>query len=344
MKFLSPLASLEPEGTTFLNLSLYFLIIMQNLVILVCSIFVLNFAYSQEIQNLIYQQAQSKSGQTLPQKTQKELDAMQSVPEGYIAHNMTTGCINYFFQGKWYQICGECFPHTQIPKIDSLKQFQNKLWLYFNPSKSCDSLTVQINKRIYSSPTSPLAITLKTEQDSTPITLIAHNVCGQKDTTFKILIKPINISPIEIVKIDGQEYKVRKYGSCKWMLQDYIPSVSPLKDRKEMVSLVQNKNPCPKGWKIPSETQWNKLFQYFQGNMEEIFTKPSDENIGLGLQKNTIYIVSEKKFLQTNAASYYVEGQKQGKQKLVNITNIGAMFPEEDPKLFYLPLRCVLCE
>lgn len=317
---------------------------MQKLLTSFCLLFIFSFTKGQDIQNLISQQPQTRSGQTLPQKSQKELDAMQSVPEGYIAHNMTTGCINYYFQGKWHQICGECIPQTQIPKIDSLKQNQNKLLLYFSPSKSCDSLTVLINKRKYSSSSSPLSINLKTEQDSTPITLIANNVCGQKDTTFKIFIKTIAISPIEIVKIDGQEYKVRKYGSCKWMLQDYVPKEPPLKERKEMISLAQNKNPCPKGWKIPSEEQWNELLIFFQGNMLEIFSQPTNENISLGLQKNTIYLVSEKKFLQTNAASYYTEGQKQGKQKLVNITELGAMFPEEDPKLFYLPLRCVLCE
>lgn len=288
----------------------------------------------------------SNSERGIPFRTQEQIDSMQMVAQGYMVFNTTSGCLNYYFGKSWFQLCGECIPKPQIPKIDSIFSKGSRIFIYFQKTKM-DSLETFLGKKRYVSVESPLVMYVR-EQVTSPaqIQMIVHNSCGKKDTTLQIQIEGMQslFSPILTEEMDGKKIRYRKYGDCKWMVEDYILDKPAIPKSPYWVSMENNKNPCPKGWSIPKEKDWLKLLSNFEGNYSALFEKPTDENLSIGLNKNGIYLVSEKNIVAPGTASYYVGETKGKNQKLINITDNGYLVPDEDPKLFMLPLRCVQCE
>jgi len=281
----------------------------------------------------------------IPFRTQSQIDSIQMVAEGYMVFNTTTGCLNYYFGKKWYEICGTCIPKPQFPKIDSIVTTQSKILIYYQHHKM-DSLVAILQNKKYSSTKSPLTLFIQTQiANSAPILLQAYNPCGMKDTTIQVNITSMqSLSPILTEEIDGKKIRYRKYGNCKWMVDDF-PSEKPIVSKSpQWVSMENNKNPCPKGWLVPTEKDWLKLLEFFEGNYAALFETPTDENITLGLKKSGIYLIQEKNIVGSGTASYWVGERKGNKHKLINLTDNGHLVPEEDPKLFLLPLRCIQCE
>ncbi len=287
----------------------------------------------------------SSDNKSIPMKTQAQIDSMQIAGEGYIVLNVTTGCFNYYINQKWHELCGECLPQPKIPKIDSIISKNSKVFIYFQPIKM-DSLKAQLGKSRAVSQQSPLVLYLKEQtQNPAPLQLSAYTLCGSKDTIIEVNISSsAKFSPILTEEVDGKKIRYRKYGNCKWMIDDYIVEKPAMPKSPYWVSMENTKNPCPKGWIVPTEKDWLILLENFEGNYSALLDTPTDENLSLGLNKYGFYILQEKKVLGEGTASYWVGEKKGNKHKLINITDNGYIVPEEDPKLFMIPLRCIQCE
>ena len=76
---------------------------------------------------------QNKQEQAIPSLLQELIDSLTGIASGYTVFNLTTGCLNYFFDNKWFEVCGNCIPQPKIPIIDSIVQQNNLLRIYFQP-------------------------------------------------------------------------------------------------------------------------------------------------------------------------------------------------------------------
>lgn len=289
--------------------------------------------------------SRSTDNKSFPLKSQAEIDSMIMVADGYTVFNTTTNCINYHLNQRWYALCGECIPKPQVPKIDSITSKGSKIFIFYQKDK-WDSIEAYVGKKRYVSTQSPLIVQVQEQiQNPAYVKLRTTNQCGYKDTTVQISVDGIaTFSPILTEEIEGKKIRYRKYGDCKWMVEDYITDKPAIPKAPYWVSMENAKNPCPKGWVVPTEKDWIKLLENFEGNYTALFEEPTDENISLGLNKYGFYITQEKKVLGQGTASYWVGEKKGNKQKLINITENGHLVPEEDTKLFMIPLRCIQCE
>lgn len=60
-----------------------------------------------------------------PTMRQATRDSLLDVPDGYAILNLNTGCLNYFFDKKWREVCGTCTP--QMPVLDKPTILPNSL-------------------------------------------------------------------------------------------------------------------------------------------------------------------------------------------------------------------------
>lgn len=293
----------------------------------------------------LFLNSRSTDNKSFPLKSQAEIDSMLIVADGYTVFNTTTNCVNYHLNGKWFALCGECIPKPQIPKIDSITTKGSKIFIFYQKGK-WDSIEAYIGKKRYVSTQNPLTLYIYEQiQNPVHVKMRTINQCGYKDSTIQISVEGIaTFSPILTEEIEGKKIRYRKYGDCKWMIDDYIPEKPYISKAPFWISMEKNTNPCPKGWIVPTEKDWKKLLENFEGNHIALFENPTDENTALGLKKQGIYGNNEKNIIVPNVASYWVGEKKGNKQKLINITENGYLIPEEDPKLFMLPLRCIQCE
>ncbi|MCS6934431.1 MAG: hypothetical protein NZM35_04675 [Chitinophagales bacterium] len=53
--------------------------------------------------------------------TAEQILKLDNPQNGYTVLNTTTGCINYFFNGLWYEYCGNCLPKLSKPQFQSVR-------------------------------------------------------------------------------------------------------------------------------------------------------------------------------------------------------------------------------
>lgn len=270
----------------------------------------------------------------------------QMVPaQGFVAFNKTTGCLNYFFGENWFEVCGKCFPAVQLPSIDSVLQFNNLVKVFYNlDSNSTLSYKCQPSMQWQAVEDSILVLQIPINASSLTISLRSFNSCGTKDTTLSLPITPLDIGPIDTTIINNRSYVSRKFGSTRWMCQNYPPAQTLLKETPDFVAFTNESSLCPKGWELPKHSDWLLLLQNFSDNNQAVFELPTNDNISIGLTKLGLYSVEEKKYYTQNAAYYWTKGKQDTKQQMLYITNQGIRLLAEDATKALMPLRCIRYE
>ncbi len=99
---------------------------MKKLLFVLLHLWCYSVTYSQNdfknIATLLNQGATLKN-QELPSLSTQEIKKLVLVNNGYVVLNSTTGCINYFSNNYWYELCGDCIPAFDKPAISSVQQF-----------------------------------------------------------------------------------------------------------------------------------------------------------------------------------------------------------------------------
>ena len=101
---------------------------MKKLLFVLLYLSICSITYSQgDIKNIaaLLNQGTSLKKQELPNLTSAEIKKLFLVNNGYVVLNSTTGCINYFFNSYWYELCGNCIPAFDKPSIVSVQQFSS---------------------------------------------------------------------------------------------------------------------------------------------------------------------------------------------------------------------------
>ena len=284
------------------------------------------------------------SKDAIPVKAQKEIETL-SVGDGYIVLNSTTGCINYFIAGNWYSLCGNCTPQPEVPQIDSISQTGSKTVFYFNKVNDGDTITISNASKKVTSTLSQVEVYLTPKGGKAEVLIRLCNTCGCKDTAISVPVEGFRVSEIETISVGGKNIKTRKYNNARWMCEDFIPENQKVIDKNAPNFITISKDACPAGWKIPSATEWQELFVLFEGNMNELFLPAANDNVSLHLEKGGVLELKSKKWIvKGEYGSYWCSDYNKGKQKLVNISDLGYIMPEEDPSLLAIPLRCVKYE
>ncbi len=92
------------------KISLYFLLF-----------FVHSVVFAQNPLDLIKSASQSNADNSLLRELKslstKEIQSLTLNRNGYYVLNSTTGCLNYFFEGNWFELCGNCISTVSEPSI-----------------------------------------------------------------------------------------------------------------------------------------------------------------------------------------------------------------------------------
>lgn len=277
--------------------------------------------YSSSVFTQIILQPQLNSEHGTPILKQEEIDAIQSPAEGFWTFNASTGCINYYLNGRWHELCGHCVPRpgriTQIVVVLS----GNDYILYPKITGPCKKIVFQLLSETHEQDFRPgdslrVASLLPVPSDSLELLIYPLTECG-KGEDFRLVLKnhfPLKFGPILLDSLSGLHY--RRIGSIDWMIEDYIPSSSfrrPLTGRPDIVMLKHTDNPCPTGWRLPSTQEWEILFKPFGENPQPLFEPPQDNNLGLGLSLANMYSSKENKILYVNEAGLYYTNKRDSK-------------------------------
>lgn len=276
---------------------------------------------------------------------QSEIEQMEP-GDGYLVFNTTSGCLNYYFSKKWFEVCGNCIPKPQLPDIDTITQVNNLLEIKFKPiPKSEISFQIATTNKWIFAQDSIISIPIPNNLSSVELIIKTTNTCGAIDTSIDLKIKALVIGKIENIKINQKDISTRKIGSTRWMCQDYLPpTIQAIKEQPSFFTIADEKNTCPSGWSVPSQKDWEQLLSNYTNNYQELFLKPEDKNASIGLGNKGLYSVEEKKFYAPDAAYYWMKGKNEDKQNLLSITKNGFQFLSEKAEKAAMPLRCVQYE
>jgi uncharacterized protein (TIGR02145 family) len=297
------------------------------------------------------------NGQTLPVtvlsdksslavKTQIEIDAISSPSEGTQVLNSSTGCLQYYTQNHWYQLCGQCLPFTKPFYIDSVVQKLNGIYLYFRKGEE-DTLAVSISgyqeTRLHTK--SPAFIKVPISGDTLELVISVQNTCyrNQRTVRMKKVLQFSGLGPLREVDTESGKYFARALGNTLWLSAETQKSNT----EKNIHTLkIYPEAACPAGWLLPSKSDWENLMQLYSENYSECFLVSSENQPTIGLLKSGIYNVSGKKLLyQNQLGSYWVRDDANNKQKTaINITDFGYTFVTTGAKEAALNYRCVRYE
>lgn len=289
-----------------------------------------------------FAQIQVQSRQPYPERLpvyeQGQLDSLQSPGEGFAALNRTTGCLTYFLNGSWWELCGRCSPAPRLPVLDSAVQTGNRLLVHYKAEPGTEYLLEGIAGQ------SAAALPIPPNTSALQVAVRATNGCGSRDTIWQLPVQPWLLNAPETITIEGKAVLTRKIGSTRWFCEDYLPkgAKTPNKERPEFVTLnAKPQNVCPDGWTLPRESDWRALLQYYQERQIDLFQPALPGNTGLGLRAQGVYAVNEKKTVGEQAAYYWTSEQDKGLQKMISVSSQGFVFPSEKPDLAAMPLRCI---
>lgn len=259
-----------------------------------------------------------KSPQTLKQE---DIDALKTPAEGFWVFNTTTGCINYYLNGCWHELCGTCLPRPGHVEDVSITKKGNDYFLRPRISGSCEKLIWQHGSETHelsfrTGDSLRLPTSYPVPQDSFEVWLIPVTKCG-KGTSFRLVLKnhfPLRLSPVRIDSLSGIRY--RSTGALSWMADDFQPHGTfrrPLPERPDIILLKPSEEPCPPGWRLPTPQEWEDLLSPFGENLQPLLEPPKDDNFGLGLSLANMYASEEKKIIGEGLAGLYYTSKRNGK-------------------------------
>ncbi|MFN8322889.1 MAG: hypothetical protein U0T74_09545 [Chitinophagales bacterium] len=220
----------------------------------------------------------------------EEISRIKVAGNGYTVFNNTTGCLNYFFNDSWFEICGNCIPQFSKPKITKITPLE-----FGNEIELADSFKYT-------------AILLP---DSEIVTVVGRKIVIKSpdrfETNKKYYLRIYNLNepcenkpvidtfvffkPVVSADVSHGSSRTVSTGSQLWLSE---PSVAFVKDEKVCIKLNSNvyynwqslntdpfnksksapyysKKICPSGYRIPGVNDAEKLLEY--NKQEAVFEK-----------------------------------------------------------------------
>jgi uncharacterized protein (TIGR02145 family) len=231
------------------------------------------------------------NGVTFPSLSNEERDKLTDVKNGFTIYNSSTKCLNYFSEGDWLAICGQCASPPSAPKLLEVKSFYNSIALTFAKDKYTRKLLLMPNYTLVQDTGARNVIVRKEGTPLNGVTLINTNDCGSSEP---ILAENINFATqdpcggLKTIKDErnGKIYEVYAIGNQCWMSQNLhfgvadnkktfedkginasfytwdFGKVSKNAKTGEFESVPQN-NVCPAGWHIPNKNDAVELVDFY---------------------------------------------------------------------------------
>lgn len=234
----------------------------------------------------------------LPCFNTAERDSLKNIENGYSILNTSTGCINYFFNTKWLEVCGECSPSPKAAYIDSIVVDAGISSIYFSPSVNGCSYTIindQNNELIVGSG-SPIVTTRLKLNSTYQFKIKTISSCGESESqkwSDSFLIKQMDYCKGEATYNDpttNKTYTLTSIGQACWMNEYLSVDASLIKGSKEVK--LDNSNTfftwkfasntingdiiqgvCPAGYHLPTKVEVQSLISLYRINPSVDFFK-----------------------------------------------------------------------
>jgi uncharacterized protein (TIGR02145 family) len=261
---------------------------------------------------------------TFPLFSSAERDSLKEVQTGYTILNSTTGCINYYFNKQWLEICGKCSPTPLEAKVDSILIEDGIVQLYFSPFVlGCKyQIFVQSFDQPIITEQSPVIANNLKLNSSYQFKCISSSKCGEVQSAnwsspISVKLKDYCNGLKEFTDPESkQTYELMSIGKSCWMKSSLVVEKSQIKGSKEIVlensvayfswtaasNAVTNENKliqgvCPSGFHLPLRVDVLNLIQAFRQNPHLSFFQ----------NKMGLYDFKQKKLL-SDIGYYYWTG------------------------------------
>lgn len=231
--------------------------------------------------------------QTYPTITQTDRDSMKYMKEGDFFFNTTSGCINYFFNAQWFEICGDCSPNPVLANIEKVEHYKGTSIIYFSPFvKGVNYIIYTSEKDSFIVNEYPFKTTMLGNGKSYSFKIKSYTTCdtnismwsqsylieekdycnGKKEIIFNEkkysleslgnacwIKEPIQYSTTDNYRIENEKNKIITLNN-----QTYF-SQTALENFKVIDSSIYYNNTqiCPKGFYLPSIGELKNLNGYF---------------------------------------------------------------------------------
>lgn len=272
------------------------------------------------------------------------------VNNGFMLLNSTSGRINYYFNGAWYEVSASCVPQFSRPVIQSLSN--TYVGVVMNMKEEATyRVTLLPDSVIYE--TSGRQISIKRPESFVPgktYKLLVENLNDPCDNRYKadtIIRFTVNEAKKEYA------FPVVYAGENTWMaepLANYVEDAQvSLKSGKSVFynwntlnvdtfsskkAVYYSKNICPSGFRIPDAKDVESLNSFFGGqNISDKF------KIG---KEGEVLIAATKQIQKTKAGSFFMlkDSDRAGFFQVMlldgNEVRIGTM-----PRSLYMRILCV---
>lgn len=178
----------------------------------------------------------------LPGFSTAERDSLKNIENGYSILNTTTGCINYFFNAKWLEVCGVCSPSPVTAHIDSVVVDAGVSSIYFSPSLDGCTYTISndLNSELIYGSRSPIITTQLKLNNTYQLKIKTKSNCGESESqkwSDPFLIKQIDYCKGETTYNDpttNKTYSLTSIGKACWMTEYLTVDPSLIKGSKEI--------------------------------------------------------------------------------------------------------------
>ncbi|HNS18355.1 MAG TPA: FISUMP domain-containing protein [Bacteroidales bacterium] len=249
---------------------------------------------------------QSTSAASLPSMTTQQRDAIQNPVSGMTINNLTTNCLNYYVNERWYEICGNCTPLPTAANAgpDQLNLTDTTAILAGNVPVNGTGIwtVVSGNGGSIDDPLNPSSAVHGTAGTTYQLKWTISTPCGSSEDEVIIGFSAIqSCQGIPVVNYAGQTYHTVQIGTQCWLKENlnvgsWINStVSGFQQANNGIiekycynNLPENCNVygglyewpeamqyatsegaqgiCPDGWHIPTVQEWNDLITHLGGS------------------------------------------------------------------------------
>ncbi len=227
----------------------------------------------------------------LPTYTKEERDQLSLLQEGTLILNKTNNKINYYSNGKWYELTATCSDTPPPPIIENIRVLNNQLFLTFPKSNLTMYASLKPDNIIHETNEQTIIFSNLKANKTYQVEVWAKNECGDGVKSLipsEISVNPNNNCLGDTILVDNrnqQKYKIVNIATECWMADDlrYIPN----NNDKNIIQVAENevyynwyslnlpsqtnnndksiKNTvCPIGWHIPTNEDITNLINEYQ--------------------------------------------------------------------------------
>lgn len=295
--------------------------------------------------------------------TNLEIDSMQNVQEGRMILNSTTQCINYFSQGRWFALCGNCLPETPMVKIDSAIFNKGRLVVYFDDKSAGISQVDQFQINIlpfnwsFITKSSPLVLDIKLDSTYTNVSINGIGKCGlgpesSLDSLLLFTAHPCMGQTLITDLRDNKTYSLIELGNQCWMsgYLKYIPEGKSgyIKENKAVYYTWNNFSEtengyCPAGFHIPTKLEADYLLEIVDNPYNFLSGEQAYQEHLLDFGVEFIGGFDSKKSSYFNGVSdfFWTQGLMSNQDAYVGLINQKGSMLVSAPRKSFMPIRCI---